>query len=126
MLYLKNAQVVDRIAEVSTLIFDKTGTLTQPFSKLTFTTKLEETQAQLLSVLTGQSSHPISQDIQLYLKQFSLKSANYSILDYKEHPGQGISAIIDGQPLKLGSAEYVGVKRYLFTIERTYHYHTGW
>ena len=41
-LYLKNAQVVDRIAEVSTLIFDKTGTLTQPFSRLTFTTELEE------------------------------------------------------------------------------------
>ncbi len=109
MLYLKNAQVLDRMAEVSTLIFDKTGTLTQPVSKLTFSTNLEEKQARWLSVLTAQSSHPLSQDIHIYLKQFLLKSGHYDISDYQEHPGQGISAIIEDQLIKLGAAQYVGL-----------------
>ncbi len=110
LLYLKNAQVVDRIAEVNTLIFDKTGTLTQPVNKLTFSTKLDEKQAQWLSVLTAQSNHPVSQDIQVYLKQFLLKDESFEILHYQEHAGQGISAIIEDQLIKLGSAEYIGLK----------------
>ncbi len=110
MLYLKNAQVVDRMAGISMLIFDKTGTLTQPGSVLTCSTNLSESQAQLLGALTAQSSHPVSQDIQVYLKKFTKKNEDCELREYHEQFGLGISAIINGHLLKLGSAEYVGNK----------------
>ena len=108
-LYLKNAQVVDRMSRIGTMVFDKTGTLTKSSSDLVFSNSLPEAQARWLVALTENSNHPVSQSITSYLKtQFpQISYAALSVVDYREEPGKGISAVIDGHCVKVGSAEYV-------------------
>ena len=108
-LYLKNSQVVDRIAEIKTLIFDKTGTLSRHSDNLNFSSKLNKNQAHLLYALTGQSNHPVSQEIHTYLKNhFSLNGEELPVLDFVEQTGAGISARINNQFVQLGNPRFTG------------------
>ena len=120
LLYLKNAQVIDGIAGIKSLVFDKTGTLTQSSEHLSFSTQLNKREARWLYALTGQSNHPSSREINAYLKnQYQLNGERYAISDFKELTGLGVSANIDQHRVKFGSAQFVNQrseeqkKRYL-------------
>ena len=108
LLYLKNAQVIDRIAGIKSLVFDKTGTLTQSSEQLSFSTHLNTREAGWLYALTGQSNHPNSREINFFLKnQYKLNGERYDISDFKELAGMGVSAYIDEHQVKFGSAQFV-------------------
>ena len=107
-LYIKNAQVIDRIAAIKTMVFDKTGTLTRSSERLDFSTELGKKQAELLYALTGQSNHPISREVNDYLKhRFQLNGESYAIVDFEETPGMGVSAKVNNHLVKFGSARFV-------------------
>jgi Cu+-exporting ATPase len=107
MFYLKNAQVVDRMASVDTLVFDKTGTLTKLSRNLAFSAALNKEQAQLVYALTSQSSHPGSREVHAYLKRrFELNGTVLPLTEFQEHIGEGISAKVNNHNIKLGSAAY--------------------
>ncbi len=109
-LYLKNAQVVDSISRINSIIFDKTGTLTKSGADIKFSTELSTEQASLIAALVVNSNHPVSRNIYTYLtKNFSLKLPMPEMKGYQELPGKGICARIDGYWLKLGSAQFLGV-----------------
>jgi len=107
-LYLKNAQVVHRLNRINQVVFDKTGTLTVTgMGDLNFQGTLNELQARLLAALCSQSSHPISRQISEFLNQnYQWKSDLPKVSRFIEIPGQGIEGFIEGQPVKIGSAEY--------------------
>ncbi|GJM28844.1 MAG: ATPase [Cyclobacteriaceae bacterium] len=108
-LYLKNAQVIDKMANISTLVFDKTGTLTELKGKMVLSGSLTADMANMLAALAVHSNHPVSRNVLLLLKdQFNLDPYTCVVSDFKEIPGMGISGKVNGSIIKLGNATFVG------------------
>ncbi len=105
--YLKNALVVETLADVNDLVFDKTGTITQTGkNKVSFEgTALTEEEKKMVALLTSQSTHILSRQILDFLKLLPGKSSQIS--NYFEIPGQGIKAHIGSHKLLLGSASFL-------------------
>ena len=106
--YLKNTAVIEALAKVSMVVFDKTGTITRSHSsKVEF---VSATGAQLsrknkiaIYSVARQSTHPLSQKIAAYLQ----KADKMSVDNFIEHPGKGAKARVNGQNIKIGSADFV-------------------
>lgn len=105
-LYLKNATVIEMIAEADTIVFDKTGTITQNGAmKVSFSgNPLTEDQETLIRSLAIQSTHPYSKAITHYLPKLSL----HKVQNLMETAGAGLEGKINGSKIKLGSASYTG------------------
>lgn len=105
-LYLKNAEVVESLAAVSSVVFDKTGTLTKSESKVSYVGEpLSADQEVLLKSAFGNSSHPLSRILHQELNPCDKRP----ITTFSEFIGKGFEAEIDGQLLRIGSAEFVGI-----------------
>ena len=105
-LYLKNAEVIESLSKVDTIIFDKTGTLTSNSSKVKFVGKeLDLQDATLLRSGLSNSAHPLSQ---LILTQLQVLE-KLPLTSFKEELGSGFQAEIAGKVIKVGSADFLGV-----------------
>ncbi|NND15658.1 MAG: HAD-IC family P-type ATPase, partial [Eudoraea sp.] len=105
-LYLKNTQVIERLAQTDTAIFDKTGTLSSTRNThITYSgMPLNEAEEALLLQTLNASNHPLSRSLRNILKEHEI-----STLDtYQEIPGHGISGKLSGDTIKAGAADYVG------------------
>ena len=104
-LYLKNADIVEKLASVDAVVFDKTGTVTHGGTpEVKFTGNLNAIQLSRVKQLTGYSTHPLSN---LIFQSMPLGS-NEIVTDFKEIPGKGIQGTIDGYLIKVGSATFAG------------------
>ncbi|MNS63127.1 putative copper-importing P-type ATPase A [compost metagenome] len=105
-LYLKNATVIEMIAEADSIVFDKTGTITQNGAmKVSFSgNPLSDEQEVIIRSLSVQSTHPYSKAITYYLP----KSKLLKVHNLKETAGLGLEGDIDGNLVKLGSALFTG------------------
>ena len=103
--YLKNALVVEQLAQVDTLVFDKTGTITT--NKKTAIVYEGETltfhEFQLLKNTLRGSNHPLSRRLYEFLPEFERMNVD----DFEEVIGKGIFATIDNHKIKLGSSSFV-------------------
>lgn len=107
-LYLKNASVIEALARVNTVIFDKTGTLTHS-TKAAISFKgdtLSKRDLNLVYSLAKESTHPLSRMIKDYLLQVS-HTEPLPVEYFKELPGKGLEAVIDGHYVRVGSAQFV-------------------
>ncbi len=104
-LYIKNANALENLSEADTIVFDKTGTISlQGESSVVFSgSVLDEYQTQVIRTLANQSNHPLSKAIVSNLPF----QKNLHVKSYSEIKGQGASAIINGEMVKLGSASFV-------------------
>lgn len=102
--YLKNTQVIEKMASIDTLVFDKTGTLSYSQSlSVSYSGKgLSKLEQQYVKSLTANSTHPLSQALYNHLKESVLEAINY-----QEVTGKGIEGNVEGNYVKLGSAEFV-------------------
>ncbi len=104
-LYVKNANVVELLSSVRSLVFDKTGTLThQKAQTVEFVGELDDFEKELVISLLKNSSHPLSRMIAATLEI----QAPYEIVNYQEHTGKGVSGEIMKKSVKIGSAGFVG------------------
>jgi Cu+-exporting ATPase len=104
-LYLKNADVIERMAAVNSVVFDKTGTITHgKLPEITWLGKIDESELSAIKLLTSTSTHPLSVLIHKYIKE----KAGSNVNDFKEIPGKGIEGRVDGKFFKIGSATFVG------------------
>jgi Cu+-exporting ATPase len=105
-LYLKNADVIERMASIEAIVFDKTGTITHGSKpEVSIQGYLDESDLRAVKLLTSSSSHPLSTVIE---KSITL-TAEKLLSDFKELPGKGIQAIVNGKFYQIGSANFVGV-----------------
>ena len=101
--YLKNADVLERMAAVDAIVFDKTGTVTHGKDpEIFFQGQISEGELNWVGQLTSYSTHPLSQ---LINKHVSGGSAVVS--EFKELQGKGIQGSIEGREIKIGSATFV-------------------
>jgi P-type Cu+ transporter len=104
-LYLKNADVIERMATINAVVFDKTGTVTHGKDpQVSFAGELTETEAMWIGELTSFSTHPLSRLIHKHIAAIS----SAEVLGFKEIPGKGIQGTIEGHLVKVGSAELTG------------------
>lgn len=103
--YLKNADVIEKMATIDTVVFDKTGTVTHGQDpEVDFTGSITPAEAGYIKTLTIHSTHPLSTLINRSLKV----PATETIFQFKELPGKGIEGTIEGHPIRIGSAAFVG------------------
>lgn len=104
-MYLKNANVIEKMAAIDFIVFDKTGTLTtNGDSKIIFQGKrLDDYDKALIKAAVKQSSHPLSRMI-----ANSLENAGALKIDsFEEFAGKGILACINNEIIKIGSSKFV-------------------
>ncbi len=103
--FLRNAQVIETLARINTVVFDKTGTLTAGGEADTVFegTPLSTEEADSVRSLALQSSHPLSARIARVLTSGADRTA--SVENFHESTGRGISGRIQGRLWLLGSAE---------------------
>jgi Cu+-exporting ATPase len=103
--YLKNANIIEKIAGISQIIFDKTGTLTKTLpEKVEYVGRtLSGYERSLVLSATANSIHPLSK----ILKQHMAGSGRLTIEDFSEISGKGIMAKIDGKDVRIGSRDWV-------------------
>ncbi|TDQ11322.1 heavy metal translocating P-type ATPase [Pedobacter metabolipauper] len=105
--YLKSTAVVEELARIDTFVFDKTGTITNPEAAgFSFNGTIGDEEQQLVSDLARNSGHPLSRELVKWLKM----SPKYPTDQYQEKIGRGLSGIVHGRHVKLGSASFVGIK----------------
>ncbi len=109
--YLKNAETVENLSKIDTIIFDKTGTITSTDkSHIIFrgeTLSVDELRA-IKSVLRA-SNHPLSRSLYEYLHVETLTDKPTF---FEEQLGEGIKAIINNVAIKLGSASFVSANSF--------------
>lgn len=103
--YLKNSFVVEKLASVNSVVFDKTGTITERNdSEINFIGEdLTEYEFQLIKSVVANSTHPLSNAINIHLKNYN----RINVDNYFEKTGEGIEAEIDGNKIKIGSSKFV-------------------
>ena len=104
-LYLRNNSVIEDLAKVYSIVFDKTGTITQlGKSDLTFTgAVLNSFQQKIIKSLVRNSTHPLSRKIFVSLEGDEF----YPVTKFDEIPGLGVTGIVYGNSLKVGSKVFV-------------------
>lgn len=104
--YLKNADVIERIAGINSLVFDKTGTLTQGASNVLFSGQLSPHESACVKSLASSSAHPLSELITSYFTS----AGHFPIRKLVERTGKGIEGEVACLRIKLGSALFVGAQ----------------
>lgn len=106
-MYLKNANIIESLAAVDTIVFDKTGTITEPSgSMLSYHgAPLSDQEKNQLRLVSGQSSHPLSRMIATQLIHENFKELPVS--QFKEYAGSGLEAVVDNTIIKMGSASFL-------------------
>jgi len=91
----KNAQALENLHKVDTVVLDKTGTLTvgKPAVTDVFPQKMDRDQLiQLAASLEAKSEHPFAKAIMNAASGIKLAEAT----EFQTIPGQGVSAVING------------------------------
>ena len=104
--YLKDAQTIERLAQVDMAVFDKTGTITHT-KKGTATYEgmpLTLEEASLMKSTLRASNHPLSRKLYDLLAEQNIATLD----EYEEHVGQGISGTKGDQNIKIGSPDFTG------------------
>ncbi|WP_192821839.1 heavy metal translocating P-type ATPase metal-binding domain-containing protein [Rufibacter sp. LB8] len=105
--YLKNGDVAETLAKADAVVFDKTGTLTESAqTDILFTGNvLNAPEITAVKSVLQHSTHPLSQS--LYQQ---LLGPVLPVSQYQEVAGQGITGVVNGLEIKVGSAEFVGAQ----------------
>lgn len=106
-LYLKNVDVVERMAEIDAVVFDKTGTVTHGSNPhIEFIGNISSEELATVKLLTSYSAHPLSR----LITKFLIKNSQEIVDHFSEVVGKGIEAKVNEQLVRIGSATFVGFK----------------
>jgi len=107
--YLKNAETIEKLSKIDTIIFDKTGTITSnDKTKIKYIgKKLSVGDIDCIKQVLRASNHPLSRSLYDFLPE---NSNNSSTDTFEEILGKGIEASINDKKIKLGSAKFLNVK----------------
>ncbi|WP_298865771.1 heavy metal translocating P-type ATPase [uncultured Gimesia sp.] len=116
---IKNAEVLETLQAVDTLVVDKTGTLTEGKPKLTECITAgafnQSNLLQLAASVEQQSEHPLSQAVVLAAKEREL--ALLTVTDFDSVTGSGVKGEVDGKPVLIGSAGFLNEQSIIINEE---------
>ncbi len=103
---IKNAEALERLERVDTLVVDKTGTLTEGRPALV-TVGVSDEELRLAASLERQSEHPLADAVVRGAEARGLVLAG--VEQFESIPGKGVRGIVDGRRVAVGNAAFVGV-----------------
>lgn len=107
---IKGTKHIEDLSNAKYIAFDKTGTITtgkMQIDKLVSTGKYEEEELlKYMYVLEKNSNHPISTAIKQKVENDKTK-AEYTVENYKEIAGSGISGKIEGKQILFGNTKFL-------------------
>lgn len=105
-IFLRTADVLERMAAVGEVVFDKTGTLTvvEPGRPRYQGADLTSAQRRQLASLARQSSHPLAQRLSRALREVRSEEP---VSDFREETGLGISGSVNGVRWLAGSRAWL-------------------
>lgn len=103
--YVKNAQVIEKLGAITTIIFDKTGTITTNLeNQISYEgNELTNEQKSKLKSILRASNHTLSRKI---YNEFSQQEI-IPITDFKEVVGKGLEARVGNDFIKVGSQSFM-------------------
>jgi Cu2+-exporting ATPase len=108
-LLIRGGDVLEKVHRIQTVVFDKTGTLTTGHPTVTDCLPLEGLTAdkllQLAAAVESGTNHPLSVAIQEQAHQQELPLL--SAQAFQTHPGSGVSAVVAGQQVMLGTERWL-------------------
>ena len=112
---IKNAEVLENIGKIDTIVFDKTGTLTHAMPEvidvlLADTSVNKEVLLGIASALEAGSTHPLAKAI---IKAFGAET-RHRVESFENHSGQGISGWIENKRYFAGSLSFIEAQTKLF------------
>ena len=109
---IRNAEALERLEKVDTLLFDKTGTLTLGRPAVTTIESLgglaEAEILRLAASLERGSQHPIAAAILAAAQQRGVAPA--TVADFDAPSGKGVTGTVDGKRLLLGTAAFLAAQ----------------
>ena len=117
--YIKNASVIEKLAQIDTVIFDKTGTITSNKSSNAIYDGelLSDNESLVLKNSLRGSNHPLSRSLYNILDEHNIVTLD----TFEEHIGKGIEAKHNDINLKIGSASFVGNTQEAAVLNTTVH-----
>lgn len=105
-IFLRNAQVLEAVARVDSVVFDKTGTLTSPeASGAAFEgAAIRPEEAGGIAGVCSQSTHPHSRRI---TRSLAGSEPRPPVADFHEEAGQGVSGVVAGHRYRVGSRAWL-------------------
>ena len=107
---IKNAEALERMEKIDTLVIDKTGTLTEGKPKVVAVAPasgFDETQVlQLAASVERGSEHPLAAAIVAAAAERKLALA--PVQGFDAPAGKGVTGSVDGKKLALGNARFLG------------------
>lgn len=105
---IKNAEALEKMAEVDTLIIDKTGTITEgkPTLEHIGTTSADYSEQDLLQFIysvNANSEHPLATATINYGDEQGIKALQAH--DFNAHAGKGVSATVNNKRIDLGNED---------------------
>jgi Cu+-exporting ATPase len=104
---VKNAEAIEAMAHVDTLVLDKTGTLTAGKPSLARILPTDDmSQGDLLRLsasLERGSEHPLASAVTAEARKRDL--ALFEVRDFLNQPGRGVSGMVDGRRVLAGNAK---------------------
>jgi len=105
---IKNAESLERLEKVDTLVLDKTGTITaghpEVVTALTFGAFARDELLELAAALEAQSEHPLAAAI---VRSAGLGRAPRKVESVQTLSGQGVIGRVDGRRVVIGNASLV-------------------
>ncbi|MBO6869220.1 MAG: heavy metal translocating P-type ATPase, partial [Balneola sp.] len=103
---IKNAEALERMNKVDTLIIDKTGTITEGKPSVEKMVSVDDDYSEkqiirFVSSLNNESEHPLAEATVKYGKSKEVEFLKVS--DFESITGQGVQGTIDGKTIKLGN-----------------------
>jgi Cu+-exporting ATPase len=107
---IKNAEALERMEKVDTLVIDKTGTLTEGKPKVVAVAPasgFDEAQVlKLAASVERGSEHPLAAAIVAAAAGRKLDLS--AVSDFDSPAGRGVTGVVDGKRLALGNARFLG------------------
>ena len=104
---IKNAEVLEVMENVNTIVVDKTGTLTEGRPEVTNIQTFNQWQTsdalRIAAAVENQSEHPLARAIIRRAKADDVEILNAK--DFDSMSGIGVKAIVDGRDVLIGSAK---------------------
>lgn len=106
---VKNAEGLERLAKVDTVVLDKTGTLTQGRPELTNVVPSsgfdEATLLRLAAAVEHSSEHPLAEAVVRGAKTRGLTVP--AAKDFESTTGGGVTAVVSGRTVRVGSTGFL-------------------
>ncbi|MGH9516170.1 MAG: copper-translocating P-type ATPase, partial [Terriglobales bacterium] len=103
---IKNAEALETLEKVDTLVIDKTGTLTEGKPRVTsFSTGNDSAEFEPLRLAASverASEHPLASAVVAAAQERNLKLSE--VRDFESRPGKGIVASVDGRRVAVGNS----------------------